>query len=41
MFWKRKASEARAEAPPVVRCSFCNKSARDVEMMIAGPKVNI
>jgi hypothetical protein len=27
--------------PPLYRCSFCNKSQRDVKKLIAGPKVYI
>ncbi len=27
--------------PPILRCSFCNKSQRDVKKLIAGPKVYI
>src|SRR4051794_22698553 len=29
------------EHAPLLRCSFCNKSQRDVMRMIAGPKVQI
>src|SRR6266540_6515386 len=39
-FWKRRSpTEPRPE--PVLRCSFCNKSQRDVRKMIAGPAVQI
>ena len=41
MFWKRKPSSKRREYQPLKRCSFCNKSQRDVEKLIAGPKVYI
>ena len=41
MFGKRKAPPPRTEWPPVKRCSFCNKSARDVERLISGPHVFI
>jgi hypothetical protein len=41
MFWKRRQAN-RAKLPaPVKRCSFCNKSARDVRKLVAGPGVNI
>ncbi len=40
MFWKKRLpSEPKAE--PLLRCSFCNKSQRDVRKMIAGPEVQI
>lgn len=38
MFGKRKAEDA---SRPTLRCSFCNKSDRDVRKLIAGPKVFI
>jgi hypothetical protein len=42
MFWKRKqAQEPPTPAKPLHRCSFCNKSQRDVPKLIAGPRVNI
>ncbi len=39
MFGKKK----RTDDPvvPVLHCSFCNKSQRDVRQLIAGPNVNI
>jgi hypothetical protein len=37
MFRRRRP----AEAPPDLRCSFCNKSQRDVRKLIAGPSVFI
>ena len=41
-FWKRKGTEPSGNPPPpALRCSFCNKSQRDVEKLIAGPKVYI
>ena len=42
MFWKKKRMEQnQGPAKPVLRCSFCNKSQRDVKKLIAGPKVYI
>jgi hypothetical protein len=41
-FWKGKGTQAGgAPPPPALRCSFCGKSQRDVEKLIAGPKVYI
>jgi len=34
--WRRLSGGAGA-SPPLLRCSFCNKSQRDVRMLIAGP----
>jgi hypothetical protein len=42
MFWRRKPPpEAQKPKGPVLRCSFCNKSQRDVRKLIAGPNVYI
>lgn len=41
MFWKRKVTDPDEPQAPVKRCSFCNKSARDVPKLVAGPGVNI
>jgi hypothetical protein len=41
VLWKKRKTEAEVCAGPLVRCSFCNKSQRDVEKMVAGPTVNI
>jgi hypothetical protein len=45
-FWKRSSKPSEREHPrgqrtPVLRCSFCNKSQRDVRKLIAGPTVYI
>jgi len=41
-FWKRKSTGTSGlPPPPALRCSFCNKSQRDVEKLIAGPTVYI
>jgi hypothetical protein len=41
-FRKQKGTEGGGSAPPpALRCSFCSKSQRDVEKLIAGPKVYI
>ena len=40
--WRKKGRELDPLLTgPVVRCSFCNKSARDVAKMVAGPRVFI
>ena len=43
VFWKPKGTESQGRTPPpsVFRCSFCNKSQREVEKLIAGPTVYI
>jgi len=41
MFWKKRAAEAEIFTGPLIRCSFCNKSQRDVAKIVAGPTVNI
>ncbi len=33
--------DGTSDAPPTLRCSFCNKSQRDVKKLIAGPAVYI
>ena len=38
--WKALGFSERGEKPPL-RCSFCNKSQRDVRALIAGPSVQI
>jgi hypothetical protein len=38
--WKALGFAEKGERP-VLRCSFCNKSQRDVRLLIAGPKVYI
>ena len=41
-FWKRKIPDLPARDQPVpLRCSFCKKSQRDVQRLIAGPDVYI
>ena len=40
MFGRKKRSPSPPPGP-VLRCSFCNKSARDVKKLIAGPNVQI
>ena len=42
-FWNRKGTGSEGPNPPpsLFRCSFCNKSQRDVEKLVAGPKVYI
>jgi hypothetical protein len=43
MFRKRRHEHAEGGStpPPVLHCSFCSKSQRDVKKLIAGPNVNI
>ena len=42
MFGKKKDTSNRPGPPvPVLRCSFCNKSQRQVKKLIAGPNVQI
>ena len=41
MFGKKKKQSEPPGDQPMLRCSFCNKSQRDVSILIAGPKVNI
>ena len=42
MLWRKKtAGPAEAPQQPLKRCSFCNKSQRDVAKLIAGPRVCI
>ena len=41
MFWKRRQGPADVMTGPLVRCSFCNKSQREVAKMVAGPHVSI
>jgi hypothetical protein len=41
MFWKKGVAEPEIFTGPLMRCSFCNKSQRDVAKMVAGPTVNI
>ena len=42
MFWHRKPPQAIADPrKPSLRCSFCNKTQRDIRRLIAGPGVNI
>jgi len=37
--FSRNRDRAERDEPPVLRCSFCNKSQRDVRKLIAGPMV--
>ena len=39
--WKRARQEDASPAIEVLRCSFCNKSQRDVAKLVAGPAVQI
>jgi ATP-dependent protease Clp ATPase subunit len=39
--WKRTRKEDASLVVEVLRCSFCNKSQRDVAKLIAGPAVQI
>ena len=41
--WKRSPRQetSQGKGSPPLRCSFCNKSQRDVRKLIAGPKVFI
>ena len=41
MFGKSRGQEDAASAKPDLRCSFCNKTDRDVRKLIAGPNVFI
>lgn len=41
MFWKKHKQEATEAQKEPLRCSFCNKSQRDVKKLIAGPTVYI
>ena len=41
IFRRVKAVEEPAKPAAVLRCSFCNKSQRDVKKLIAGPTVYI
>jgi len=38
---KRESSLSKKPDLTILRCSFCNKSQRDVKKLIAGPKVQI
>jgi hypothetical protein len=40
MFGKKKRNDPPA-TPPILRCSFCNKTQLDVLKLVAGPNVNI
>lgn len=40
-FLRRKPKRERERKGPDFRCSFCNKSQRDVKKLIAGPNVYI
>jgi hypothetical protein len=39
MFGKKKTPPP--DTQPILNCSFCNKSQRQVKKLVAGPKVNI
>ena len=41
MLWNRRPETLDVFTGPLLRCSFCNKSQRDVPKMVAGPKVSI
>ena len=41
MFSKKDGAEEADDSPAVLRCSFCDKSAKDVRKLIAGPTVSI
>jgi hypothetical protein len=41
VFWKKRRPAPDIFTDPLVRCSFCNKSAREVVKMVSGPRVNI
>jgi len=41
IFGKSDRKKEGGSPPPVLRCSFCNKSQRDVKKLIAGPKIYI
>ncbi len=40
MFGKKKRNDTPA-TPPILRCSFCDKTQMDVLKLVAGPNVNI
>jgi ATP-dependent protease Clp ATPase subunit len=41
MLWNRRPDVPDVFTGPLLRCSFCNKSQRDVPKMVAGPRVSI
>ncbi len=41
MFGKKNEPPPKPPAAVILRCSFCNKSQRDVKKLIAGPNVQI
>jgi ClpX C4-type zinc finger len=41
VFGKKRTERQQAAGEPTLRCSFCNKSDRDVRKLIAGPAVFI
>ena len=41
MFGKKKEPAGPSSTAPILHCSFCNKSQRDVRKLIAGPNVYI
>src|SRR2546425_11988444 len=41
MFGNKKRSRPSSGETPLLHCSFCNKSQRDVRKLIAGPNVYI
>jgi hypothetical protein len=41
MFWKKRKKPPEVFTGPLLRCSFCNKSQREVAKIVAGPRVNI
>ncbi len=41
MLWNRRPDIPNVFTGPLLRCSFCNKSQRDVLKMVAGPEVSI
>ena len=41
MLWNRRPDASDVFTGPLLRCSFCNKSQRDVPKLVAGPQVSI